>query len=156
MAQALAMSDARTAAGCKYRVLLVCSHPVQYAAPVFRRMAQHPRLDIQVAYCSLQGAEPAVDSQFGVTVAWDVPLLEGYPWVHVPNKSPRAGLGSFLGLAKALEEIKTGRGSHFDPQVVDAFLDLIATDTVHLPLPTKDQGQKLVPSRPDEPVQTAA
>src|SRR5437879_5159315 len=61
-----------------------------------------------------------------------------------------------LGLNKALEEIKTGRGSHFDPQVVDAFLDLIATDTVHLPLPTKDQGQKLVPNRPDEPVQTAA
>jgi HD-GYP domain-containing protein (c-di-GMP phosphodiesterase class II) len=61
-----------------------------------------------------------------------------------------------LGLNKALEEIKTGRGSHFDPRVVDAFLDLIATDTVHLPLPTKDQGQKLVPNRPDEPVQTAA
>jgi len=61
-----------------------------------------------------------------------------------------------LGLGKALEEIKTGRGSHFDPRVVDAFLDLIATDTVHLPLPTKDQGQKLVPNRPDEPVQTAA
>ena len=61
-----------------------------------------------------------------------------------------------LGLNKALEEIKTGRGSHFDPRVVDTFLDLIATDTVHLPLPTKDQGQKPVPSRPDEPVQTAA
>jgi HD-GYP domain-containing protein (c-di-GMP phosphodiesterase class II) len=61
-----------------------------------------------------------------------------------------------LGLNKALEEIKAGRGSHFDPRVVDAFLDLIATDTVHLPLPTKDQGQKLVPNRPEEPVQTAA
>jgi hypothetical protein len=61
-----------------------------------------------------------------------------------------------LGLNKALEEIKTGRGSHFDPRVVDAFLDLIATDTVHLPLPTKDQGQKVVPNRPDEPIQTAA
>jgi len=61
-----------------------------------------------------------------------------------------------LGLNKALEEIKTGRGSHFDPRVVDAFLDLIATDTVHLPLPTKDEGQKVVPNRPDESVQTAA
>jgi HD-GYP domain-containing protein (c-di-GMP phosphodiesterase class II) len=60
-----------------------------------------------------------------------------------------------LGLAKALEEIKGGRGSHFDPQVVDTFLELIATDTVHLPLPTKDQGQKPLPNRPDE-AQTAA
>jgi hypothetical protein len=39
----------------KYRVLLVSSHPVQYATPVYRLMAQHPKLDILVAYCSLQG-----------------------------------------------------------------------------------------------------
>jgi glycosyltransferase involved in cell wall biosynthesis len=82
----------------KYRVLLVCTHPVQYASPVFRRMAQHPRLEIQVAYCSLQGAEPGLDPDFGVQVQWDVPLLEGYPWVHVPNRSPWPGLQRFFGL----------------------------------------------------------
>ena len=98
MAQALAMSDARTAAGCKYRVLLVCSHPVQYAAPIFREMTQRGDLDIQVAYCSLQGAEPGVDAGFGVEVAWDVPLLEGYPWLQVPNRSPWPGSGRFFGL----------------------------------------------------------
>lgn len=42
-------------ADVRYRVLLVSSHPVQYAAPVFRQMAQHPRLEILLAYCSLQG-----------------------------------------------------------------------------------------------------
>ncbi len=82
----------------RYRVLLVSSHPVQYASPLFRQMAEHPRLDIQVAYCSLQGAEAAVDPEFGVEVKWDVPLLEGYPWVHVPNKSLWPGLGRFFGL----------------------------------------------------------
>jgi len=82
----------------RYRVLFVASHPVQYASPLFRRMAEHPRLDIQVAYCSLQGAEAAVDREFGVEVKWDVPLLEGYPWVHVPNRSPWPGLGRFFGL----------------------------------------------------------
>lgn len=82
----------------RYRVLLVASHPVQYQSPIFRQMAQHPGLDGQVAYCSLQGAEPAMDSEFGIEVAWDVPLLEGYSWVHVPNKSPRPGLGRFFGL----------------------------------------------------------
>ncbi len=40
----------------KYRILLVCTHPVQYATPVFRQMALDSRLDILVAYCSLQGA----------------------------------------------------------------------------------------------------
>lgn len=82
----------------RYRVLFVASHPVQYAAPIFRQMAQHPQLDIQVAYCSLQGAEAATDLEFGVEVKWDVPLLDGYPWVQVPNKSFRPGLARFFGL----------------------------------------------------------
>jgi glycosyltransferase involved in cell wall biosynthesis len=72
----------------KYRVLAIASHPVQYMAPIFRRMAQHPRLDLQVAYCSLRGAEAAVDPDFGREVKWDVPLLEGYEWTHVQNKTP--------------------------------------------------------------------
>jgi glycosyltransferase involved in cell wall biosynthesis len=82
----------------KYRVLLVCTHPVQYASPTFRRLAERPELDILVAYCSLQGAESGVDPDFNVPVAWDVPLLDGYRWVHVPNKSLTAGLGRFGGL----------------------------------------------------------
>jgi len=82
----------------KYRVLFVSAHPVQYASPIFRRMAQHPRLDIQVAYCSLHGAEAGLDRDFGIEVKWDLPLLGGYSWVIVDNKSPWPGLGRFLGL----------------------------------------------------------
>jgi glycosyltransferase involved in cell wall biosynthesis len=80
------------------RALLVSSHPVQYAAPVFRRYAADPRLDVLVAFCSLQGAEPGVDPEFGTEVTWDVPLLEGYRWVHVRNRSPRPRLAGSLGL----------------------------------------------------------
>lgn len=82
----------------KYRVLIVASHPVQYAAPLFRLMAKHPQLDIQVAYCSLQGVKAGFDSGFGVEVVWDIPLLDGYPWVEVENNSPKPKLGSFFGL----------------------------------------------------------
>ncbi len=82
----------------RYRVLLVCSHPVQYASPLFRLMAEHPQLDILVAYCSLQGAERGLDPEFGGEVVWDVPLLHGYPWVQLPNRSPRPGLSRFFGL----------------------------------------------------------
>ena len=38
----------------RQRVLLVCSHPVQYASAVFRLMAGHPKLDIPS--CVLQPA----------------------------------------------------------------------------------------------------
>jgi glycosyltransferase involved in cell wall biosynthesis len=80
------------------RVLLIGTHPVQYSSPMFRLYAKDPRLEIQVAYCSLQGAEAEFDRDFGVEVKWDVPLLEGYPWVAVPNRSWSPGLGSFFGL----------------------------------------------------------
>ncbi len=80
----------------RYRVLVIASHPVQYAAPIYRLMAQHPRVYFQVAYCSLRGAEAGHDPEFGTTVKWDIPLLDGYAWTHVPNRG--TGSESFFGL----------------------------------------------------------
>lgn len=80
----------------RYRVLFVASHPVQYQAPLFRRFAARPEIDIHVVYCGLQGAEAARDPEFETTVKWDVPVLSGYSWSHVPNKG--SGDQSFLGL----------------------------------------------------------
>ena len=69
----------------RYKVLAVATHPVQYMAPIFRRMADERQLDLQVAYCSLKGAEPGFDPDFQTKVQWDVPLLDGYRWREVPN-----------------------------------------------------------------------
>jgi glycosyltransferase involved in cell wall biosynthesis len=80
----------------RYRVLAVCAHPVQYMSPMLRRMAQHPQLELKVAYCSLRGAEAGHDPEFGTTVQWDVPLLDGYDWLEVPNRG--SGSESFFGL----------------------------------------------------------
>jgi len=80
----------------RYRVLALATHPVQYMSPVFRRMADHPELDLQVAYCSLRGAEAGFDPEFGTTVRWDTPLLEGYSWTQLPNRG--SGAQSFLGI----------------------------------------------------------
>jgi hypothetical protein len=80
----------------RYRVLAVSTHPVQYMAPIFRRMSMHPALDLQVAYCSLRGAEAGHDPEFGTDIKWDVPLLDGHDWSHVPNRG--SGRESFFGL----------------------------------------------------------
>ncbi len=80
----------------RYHVLTIGSHPVQYMAPLLRRMAQHPQLDLSVAYCTLRGAQPTHDPDFNTTVQWDVPLLEGYAWQEVPNHG--TGAESFWGL----------------------------------------------------------
>jgi glycosyltransferase involved in cell wall biosynthesis len=75
----------------KLRVLTISSHPIQYGAPLFRLMAKHPKLDFQVAYCSLRGADSAAyDPEFGANVQWDVPLLDGYKWTHLPNRGDGA------------------------------------------------------------------
>jgi hypothetical protein len=80
----------------RFRILFVASHPVQYQSPLFQRFAAHPQLDMHVAYCSLKGAEAAHDPGFDAVVQWDVPLLSGYPWTHIPNRG--SGSESFLGL----------------------------------------------------------
>src|SRR6266850_5850937 len=80
----------------RFRVLAIATHPVQYMAPIFRRMANEPRLDVQVAYCSLRGARSDFDPEFQTSVKWDVPLLDGYSWMEIPNKG--SGEESFWGL----------------------------------------------------------
>jgi glycosyltransferase involved in cell wall biosynthesis len=82
--------------GRRYRVLAICSHPVQYHAPILRRMASRPDLDLHVAYCTLSGAEVGYDPEFGTTIKWDIPMLDGYQWTHIPNKG--SGRESFFGL----------------------------------------------------------
>ena len=88
----------RTLPESRYRVLVLATHVIPYGSSLLRLLAQDPRLDLLVAYCSMQGAEAGIDPEFGIEIRWDTPLLEGYPWVHIPNRSPRPGLGRFFGL----------------------------------------------------------
>lgn len=82
----------------RFRTLLVFTHPVQYTSPFLREMAVHSKFEIMAVYCSLQGAERGHDPGFGIDVAWDVPLLDGYPWVEERNIAIAPGLGRFFGL----------------------------------------------------------
>jgi glycosyltransferase involved in cell wall biosynthesis len=42
--------------------------------------------------------EPRFDPGFQKTIQWDIPLLAGYPYSFVPNKSRRPGTSGFMGL----------------------------------------------------------
>jgi glycosyltransferase involved in cell wall biosynthesis len=89
---------AKATSGLASRILFLSSHVIQYSSPLFRRLAQDPRVDFQVAYCSLHGAEPSIDPEFGVEVTWDTPVLDGYRWMQLPNRALSPGLGRFFGL----------------------------------------------------------
>jgi len=69
----------------RYRLAVLNSHPIQYFAPLYRRLAARPEIDLTVLYCSDQGATSYLDREFGQRVTWDVPLLEGYRHQVLPN-----------------------------------------------------------------------
>jgi glycosyltransferase involved in cell wall biosynthesis len=80
------------------RLAVFVTHPIQYFAPMFRRLAQRPEIELTVLYASLMGAQPYQDPGFGRTLAWDVPLLEGYRYKTLKNYRPgkTEGFFSFL------------------------------------------------------------
>ncbi|HLG14348.1 MAG TPA: glycosyltransferase family 4 protein [Blastocatellia bacterium] len=67
---------------------IVTTHPVQYQAPWFRRLAAS--MDIEVLYAHRQDATGQAEAGFGVEFDWDTPLLEGYPfqWLRNVARSP--------------------------------------------------------------------
>ncbi|HEX4311209.1 MAG TPA: glycosyltransferase family 4 protein [Acidobacteriaceae bacterium] len=80
------------------RVAYFVSHPIQYQAPMLRRIAQEPDIDLTVFFSSDLSVRGYKDSGFGVAVKWDVPLLDGYKHEFLP----RLGDGDKLGFAKPL------------------------------------------------------
>ena len=60
------------------RLLYVVSHPIQYQAPLLRRIASDPDISLLVAFENDFSSRRYRDHGFGVDVEWDVPLREGY------------------------------------------------------------------------------
>lgn len=78
-----------------YRLGILVSHPIQYYAPWFRQLAA--RLDLEVFYAHQQDGKGQASAGFGVEFAWDIPLLEGYPFRWLKNVARNPGLSRFGG-----------------------------------------------------------
>jgi len=68
----------------KVRLAYLVSHPIQYQAPLLRRIAQEPDIDLTVFFGSDFSVRDYKDEGFGVGVKWDVPLLDGYRHEFLP------------------------------------------------------------------------
>ena len=53
-------------------------NPIQYHTPLYRRIAERGNLRLDVLYLSDRGHSVAIDSGFGVPIAWDIDLLSDY------------------------------------------------------------------------------
>ena len=80
------------------KLAILNTHPIQYFAPLYRRLAQEPDLDVTVYYCSRQGAEAYFDEGFKHSVKWDVPLTDGYRAEFLPNLRSRGRVAGFWSL----------------------------------------------------------
>ena len=68
----------------KVRLAYLVSHPIQYQAPLLRRIAQEPDIELTVFFGSDFSVRGYKDKGFGVGVEWDVPLLDGYRHDFLP------------------------------------------------------------------------
>ncbi|MFQ5964079.1 MAG: glycosyltransferase family 4 protein [Candidatus Scalinduaceae bacterium] len=73
----------------KYRLAILTSHPIQYQAPLFCKLAAHPNIDLMVYLYSNYGVTEKIDPGFGVAYKWDIPLLDGYNYKFLQNYFPR-------------------------------------------------------------------
>ncbi len=79
-----------------WKLVVVETHPIQYKAPLFRQLAEDPRFDLTVLYAMIPDASQQGDG-FGVSFSWDVPLLDGYHYEVLENRSDNPSVSHFSG-----------------------------------------------------------
>lgn len=78
MSNAIESADAIMSSERAVRIAHLVSHPIQYFAPLYRELARRPQIDLTVYFYSDASVRGYHDREFGRTVRWDVPLLDGY------------------------------------------------------------------------------
>ncbi len=79
----------------RWRVAVVTSHPIQYQAPWFRTLAR--AVDLDVFFCQRQDAQGQAAAGYGQPFDWDVPLLDGYRYHWLDNRSPCPNVSTYGG-----------------------------------------------------------
>lgn len=78
------------------RLGILCTHPVQYYAPLFRRLASTPGVDVTVHFAH----RPTPVEQgigFGVAFEWDIDVTGGFEHVWLLNRASAPSVGAFNG-----------------------------------------------------------
>ena len=76
----------------KVRLAYLVSHPIQYQAPLLRRIAQEPDIELTVLFGSDFSVRDYKDEGFGVGIKWDTPLLDGYRYEFLPHLRKTSGV----------------------------------------------------------------
>jgi len=80
------------------------SHPIQYQAPLLKRLSQDPNIHLQVLFCSDLSVRKFHDLEFGKHIQWDIPLLDGYSYEFLPTLNKAIPLSFFRPLVTGLTQ----------------------------------------------------
>lgn len=86
------------------RLAYLVSHPIQYQAPLLRRIAMEKAVDLTVLFLSDFSTRAYGDPGFGQAIAWDVDLLSGYQSKVLPAWGDRDSLGFWTPLTVGVEQ----------------------------------------------------
>jgi glycosyltransferase involved in cell wall biosynthesis len=146
----------------KVRLAYLVSHPIQYQAPLLRRIAQEPDIELTVFFGSDFSVWDYQDKGFGVEVKWDVPLLEGYRHEFLPalrdNSTVSVTSPINFGIASRLRG--TAGQPRFDAlwvhgyATVNALHGMIAAKALGIPVLLR--AESWLRDRPRVPAQLAA
>jgi glycosyltransferase involved in cell wall biosynthesis len=94
-----------------FRLAVVNSHPIQYAAPLYAYLDADPELEVTALYCSDYSLRGGRDAGFGREIAWDVDLLGGYRSVFLGERAKSRSIFGFWSLVvpELWREIRSGR-----------------------------------------------
>lgn len=93
------------------RLAYLVSHPIQYQAPLLRRIAQEPDIDLTVLFGSDFSLRGYKDEGFGVEVTWDTPLTEGYRHEFLPALRDKGSVSATTPISRRLYRRLRGTGN---------------------------------------------
>jgi glycosyltransferase involved in cell wall biosynthesis len=101
-------------------LVILTTHPIQYHAPWFRALAEHPEIDLQVLYCHRATPQEQASAGFNVEFDWDVSLLDGYDHRFLRNVARKPSISGFAGLdtPEISDIVKAG---NFDAVIVNGW-----------------------------------
>lgn len=119
------------------RLLYLVSHPIQYQAPLLRRLAWEPDLALRVGFQRTDTEQGYFDDGFRTSVRWDVPLRDGYDNAEIPLSGLAAEIAAAdvvwlhgwqgtwmrraLGLARRLGKPVLMRAENWDGAMPDGY-----------------------------------
>jgi glycosyltransferase involved in cell wall biosynthesis len=146
----------------RVRLVYLVSHPIQYQAPLLRRIAREPGIDLTVLFASDLSVRGYRDEGFGVEVTWDTPLLEGYRSRFLPrlrdNGTITAANPICRGIFRALRD--TGGAPAFDAlwvhgyASVNSLAGILAANALGIPVLLR--AESWLSDRPRSPLTLTA